>query len=446
MRDMTQSGAPVRAGDLLAGKYRVERVLGTGGMGIVVAARHEQLGQRVAIKFVRDEAIASEEAVARFLFEARAVVKLRSEHVAKVIDVGTLDSGAPYMVMEFLEGSDLGTVLEERGALPVAMAVENVVQACEALAEAHAAGIVHRDIKPHNLFLAQAVGGATKIKVLDFGVSKAVSGAAIGALTTTSTMIGSPLYMSPEQMRSSRDVDARADVWALGVVLFELLAEATPFEADTIPELCLKVVSDPPRSLAALRPELPQQLVAVVRRCLEKNPRKRYANAAELAAALQPFTPASSQAVIERARRAVAGEVVTLTSRSELVRAKRVSRRLAAPWAVAGVGAAVLAAAAVGSLFRPRPGGAGDVPSVTAAAALPGASAVFAQAPSPEAFIPAVSPSAAAAPVEPPVAKEPARPTRRVTARAQSTNVATAAVQSGSSNPSGSDDDIPALR
>src|SRR5580698_7104571 len=244
--------APVREGDLLAGKYRVERVLGAGGMGIVVAARHIELEQLVAIKFVRDEAIGSEDAVQRFLREARAAVKLKSEHVARVLDVGKLESGAPYMVMEYLEGSDLGKVLTDFGPSSLEAAADWVLQACEAVAEAHAAGIVHRDLKPENLFLARTVGGVMKIKVLDFGVSKAMAGSNgdLLGLTRTRAMLGSPLYMAPEQMRSSRDVDARCDVWALGVVLFQMLTRRWPFEADTMPALCLKVVSEPPMSLA----------------------------------------------------------------------------------------------------------------------------------------------------------------------------------------------------
>ena len=306
---MTQPGwAPVREGDLLAGKYRVERVLGVGGMGVVVAARHEQLEQLVAIKFVREEALGNPEAVERFLREARAAVKLKSEHAAKVLDVGTLESGAPYMVMEFLEGSDLAQALADGGPLPVEAACDWVLQACEAVAEAHAAGIVHRDLKPQNLFLARTVGGAAKVKVLDFGVSKSVqSMSEQGALTRTRAMLGSPLYMAPEQMRSSRDVDARADVWALGVVLFELLTHRWPFEAETMPELCLKVVTDPPLPLAELRPDVPAALVVVVERCLEKPAEKRFANAAELASALEPFVCPASRVIAERARLAMMG-------------------------------------------------------------------------------------------------------------------------------------------
>jgi serine/threonine protein kinase len=292
---------------MLAGKYRVERVLGAGGMGVVVAARHVELDQLVAIKFVRDEAIASEDAVQRFLREARAAVKLRSEHVARVLDVGKLDSGAPYMVMEFLEGSDLGNVLSERGPLPLDAAADWILQACEAVAEAHAAGIVHRDLKPENLFLARTVGGGQKIKVLDFGVSKAIGGAGseMSGLTRTRAMLGSPLYMAPEQMRSSRDVDARADVWALGVVLFQLLTQRWPFEAETMPELCLKVVTEPPMSLAAIRPDIPAGIGAVIERCLDKDPKRRFANAAELASGLEPFVQPGSRVLADRARLAM---------------------------------------------------------------------------------------------------------------------------------------------
>ncbi len=293
---------PVREGDILAGKYRVERVLGAGGMGVVVSAMHTQLEQRVAIKFVRDEALGNEDAVQRFLREARAAVKLKSEHAAKVLDVGTLESGAPYMVMEYLEGSDLGAVLVDHGSLTVEAAAEWIVQACEAIAEAHAMGIVHRDIKPQNLFLAKTIGGQPKVKVLDFGVSKSLSTSGAGALTQTRAMLGSPLYMSPEQMRSSRSVDARADVWALGIVLYELLTKRWPFEAESMPELCLKVVSEPPTAITTFRPDLPKAMVQVIERCLQKDPAARFANAAELASALEPLAPPASRAVAERAR------------------------------------------------------------------------------------------------------------------------------------------------
>jgi tRNA A-37 threonylcarbamoyl transferase component Bud32 len=286
----------VREGDVLAGKYRIERLLGVGGMGVVVAARHVELDQLVAIKFVRDDALDNEEAVERFLREARSAARLKSEHVARVLDVGKLASGAPYMVMEFLEGSDLAQTLTRDGPMAVDLAAALMMQVCEAVAEAHAAGIVHRDLKPENLFLTRTIGGSPKMKVLDFGVSKSARLADDPRvkLTRTRTVLGSPLYMPPEQMRSSRDVDARGDVWALGVVLFELLTGRSPFEAETMPELCLKIVSEPPLSLAQLRPELPPRLVEIVERCLEKDKTKRYDSASELAEALASFAPPRS--------------------------------------------------------------------------------------------------------------------------------------------------------
>jgi serine/threonine protein kinase len=292
---------PVRPGDVLAGKYRVEHILGEGGMGIVVAATHLQLEQIVAIKLVLPSMLKSATVVERFLREARAAVRLKSAHVAKILDVGMLDSGAPYMSMEYLEGHDLGQVLEQEGSISIERAADYVVQACEAVAEAHSLGIVHRDLKPQNLFLARGIGGAPILKVLDFGISKVASEAASG-LTQSQVTIGSPLFMAPEQMRSAKSVDGRADIWAMGVVLYKLLSGEVPFEAETMPELVFKVVNDPPRPLHDLRPDLPPALLATVERCLEKDPARRFDDIAELAAALEPFAPMSAHATIERAR------------------------------------------------------------------------------------------------------------------------------------------------
>ena len=324
---------PVQVGTLVAGKYRVERVIGIGGMGVVVAASHEQIGQRVAIKLVRGPVLNNEDAVTRFLREARAASKLRSEHAARVLDVGMLESGVPYMVMEFLEGRDLAQVLREDGPLGPELVADWVVQACEAVAEAHAVGLVHRDLKPQNLFLARTVGGANLVKVLDFGVSKSIETIS-GALTSTSSMLGSPLYMAPEQMRSSRDVDARADVWALGVVLFELLTRRWPFEADTLPALCLRVISEPPTSLALLRPDVPRPMVQIVERCLEKDVEKRFANAAELASALEPLAPSGSKATVERACMAIAAGLSPTATAAEPKTGSGTRSRVRSRWAM----------------------------------------------------------------------------------------------------------------
>src|SRR5580692_2454920 len=252
-------GVGVRPGDVLAGKYRVERVLGAGGMGVVVAAHHIQLDEKVALKFLLPEALGDAEAVGRFAREARNACKIKSEHVARVTDVGMLPNGAPYMVMEYLEGGDLAAWIKQRGPLPIEQAVDFVLQACVAVADAHALGIVHRDLKPANLFCIRRSDGQFLIKVLDFGISKLTDLTGTGpgmGMTKTSALMGSPLYMSPEQMRSSRDVDAGTDIWALGVILFELMAGRPAFLAGSVTELAIKVANEAPPALRSFRPDM----------------------------------------------------------------------------------------------------------------------------------------------------------------------------------------------
>lgn len=296
--------SPVAIGEVLAGKYRIDRVLGQGGMGIVVAATHVQLRQRVAIKFLLHGARG--DIVTRFLREARAAARLKSEHVARVLDVGELPNGSPFMVMEFLEGSDLEGVLADRGPLPIEEAIFHLLQACEAIAEAHAAGIVHRDLKPANLFLASTPDGSGSIKVLDFGISKDTTEEidnASPSLTRTTAVLGSPSYMAPEQMRSTRDADVRADVWSLGVILYELLTGEVPFVAESFVELALKVISDEPPSPRSYRADLSPALEAAILRCLQKDPAVRFANVTELAFAIAPFGAPGAAAYAERIAR-----------------------------------------------------------------------------------------------------------------------------------------------
>jgi serine/threonine-protein kinase len=288
-------------GQIIAGKYQIEEVLGHGGMGVVVAARHVALRQRVAVKFL-PEAAHLPEATARFLREAQAAVAIQSEHVARVIDVGTLETGAPYMVMEYLAGSDLGRVLKVRRRLPVADAVDYVIQACEALAEAHMHGIIHRDLKPGNLFLTQRAEGSPLVKVLDFGLSKLVleGEQAPTALTATAVVIGSPHYMSPEQVRSLKYVDRGTDIWALGVILHEMLTGKRPFDGPSLTAICASIVMDPVPPLETHRADLPEGLDAVVRGCLEKDLTRRTRSVAELAARLSPYAPPRSAPILER--------------------------------------------------------------------------------------------------------------------------------------------------
>ncbi|MET0792334.1 MAG: serine/threonine-protein kinase [Polyangiaceae bacterium] len=291
----------VREGETIAGKYRIDRVIGVGGMGMVMAAHHLELDDRVAIKFLLPETVASPEAVERFAREARAAVKIKNEHVARIADVGKLDDGTPYMVMEYLEGSDLAAWLIQQGPLPVEQAVEFVLQAGEAIAEAHSLGIVHRDLKPSNLFVTQRPDRGLSIKVLDFGISKTISLGRSGAsMTRTAVMVGSPMYMSPQQIRSARDVDAQGDIWALGVILYELLAGVPPFDGENLAELVNRIISEAPPSIRSYRPEVPEALEQVILRCLARELDVRFATIAELAQALLPFAPRRAVASIER--------------------------------------------------------------------------------------------------------------------------------------------------
>jgi serine/threonine protein kinase len=298
-----QFAAGVRAGDVLVGKYRIEKVLGAGGMGVVVAAHHLHLDERVAIKFLLPEALGNPEAISRFAREARAAVKIKSEHVARVSDVGTLDNGAPYMVMEYLEGDDLADWVQKQGPLAVEQATEFVLQACEAIAEAHGLGIVHRDLKPANLFCIRRSDGRLSVKVLDFGISKVTRAGASGAdmgMTKTAAVFGSPLFMSPEQLQSARDVDARTDIWSVGVILFELLTGKVPFVGETFPDLCIKIATQRTPLPTKLRPEIPSGLEQVILKCLAKDRGRRFQNVAELALALAPYAPRRARASVER--------------------------------------------------------------------------------------------------------------------------------------------------
>jgi serine/threonine-protein kinase len=423
-------------GDILAGKFRIERVLGIGGMGMVVSAMHIHLDERVAIKFLLPEALVNPEAVARFGREARAAVKIKSEHVARVIDVGALESGAPYMVMELLRGRDLGQQLREFGVLPLALAVEYVLQACEALAEAHAMGIVHRDLKPANLFLTMRADGSPCVKVLDFGISKVTvptgSGSDMG-MTRTQSIMGSPLYMSPEQMASARDVDQRSDVWAVGTVLYELITGRVPFEAETMPQLCTLILHRDPPSPRTIRPELPEAIEAVIMRCLRKDRAQRYPNVGALARDLAMFAPDAGPRSAERISRVLSSSGMSSTelsssnldahtaasnTGSQAWGATQVSRGKRAVWlgllAAAGLTAVgVLIWRGSGSDAVPAPdvsAAAAPKPPAELAAAAPPAVSAPAPLATPEIETTAVAPPAASSvPTKPQLAPRPPR-------------------------------------
>jgi eukaryotic-like serine/threonine-protein kinase len=286
-------------GDVIAGKYRIDEILGSGGMGIVVAARHLSLDDVVAIKFLSAELANDAHAVSRFDREARAAAKIKSEYVARVFDVDRLPNGSPYMVMEYLQGADLSTLIEDGTPLAEERAVTFVLQACMGLSEAHAAGIVHRDIKPSNLFCVQRPNRDFTIKVFDFGISKLTlsSDSMKAVITGTGAAVGSPAYMSPEQMRSSADVDPRTDIWSLGVVLYELLTGKLPFTGTSYPELCLKIAGAAPTPPREHRPDLSVRLEQVIAKCLEKERDRRFTSVGELAEALLPSAPAAAYIV-----------------------------------------------------------------------------------------------------------------------------------------------------
>ena len=300
-----------KPGELIAKKYRVLEVVGVGGMGVVLKAEHEQLGQLVALKLlsVGDDALAPE-AGARFLREAKAAALLKNEHVVRIYDVGTLEGERPFMVMELLDGLDLSEVLRQEGQLPYALAVELLLQACSAIETAHHHGIVHRDLKPSNLFLTQRSDGSPWLKVLDFGISKTLGDRGpefAGTLTSTRAVLGSPYYMSPEQVRDSKNVDERTDVWALGMILYELLTGASAFQANTFSGVCAAIVADKPRPIRDQRPEVPVELEAVILLCLEKEVARRMPSVPALIDALRPFS--------SRSQRSAEGDVRSLLSR-----------------------------------------------------------------------------------------------------------------------------------
>ena len=370
-----EGGTSPRPGDVIAGKYRVERTLGAGGMGLVVAATHIHLGDRVAVKLLLPHAIGDtghDQLVARFLREAQLAVRIKSRHVVRVFDVGTREGGDPYMVMELLDGQDLNAMTRRRGPLPVDEATEYVLQACEAVAEAHELGIVHRDLKPANLFVTNGPDGWPLVKVLDFGISKLLGdarNATDASLTSDADVLGSPLYMAPEQIRNPKGVDARCDIWSLGAILYKLLTGRGAFDADNPATVLALVLSDAPAPLREHQPEIPEALEELVLRCLEKDPQRRVQTVAELASGLLRFAPSRARGRLwEPIDRTASGAVVAkkddqVTSRSgptsSAARPRHRARTAAGVAAtVVVVGALVTLLAWSGGARAPAPGAA----------------------------------------------------------------------------------------
>ena len=290
-----------KVGDVIAGKYRLEQVAGEGGMGIVYAAEHLVLRQRVAVKVLLPDAATSELVVERFAREAQAAARITSEHVARVMDAGSTATGAPFIVMEYLEGCDLEELLTVEGPLPITEVVDYLLQALEALAHAHAVGLVHRDIKPANLFLACRPDGGNVIKMLDFGISKAMRSRPEEKKLTGQAVLGSPVYMSPEQLRNAKDIDARADIWSIGIVAYELLSGKPPFDGDGVGEIFAAILEKDPVPVHAVNWRLPPEISVIIEKCLQRKPEDRWADAAALARALKPFGSGAWNGLIDRA-------------------------------------------------------------------------------------------------------------------------------------------------
>jgi serine/threonine-protein kinase len=419
-------------GEVFAGKYAIEAVVGRGGMGVVLAARHLELDERVAIKLIlADEGPKGAEFVARFVREAKLASKIKSEHVVRVLDVARLQTGEPYIVMELLEGQDLAQLLTRNGPLPIELAAYYVLQACEAIAEAHSLGIVHRDLKPANLFLATLRDGRPCVKVLDFGISKLMGEQGGHAMTQTNALMGSPLYMSPDQLVQARDLDARSDVWALGVILFELLTGRAPFDGDDAPQLIAQILHRPAPSVSSFRPDVPRELAALIDSALVKDREQRIPNVAELARGLVPFAPEAGRFSLERIAGMLSrsGVVNASGARSAQVSwsASSSSSRAGTPSATAGGAAldlgstrkpssavpivaglvALLALGGIAALFL-----AGRTSTLTAPPRLPPAagSPVPLAPPTSVAVVPAPAPSVSAAPSSAAVAASAATP------------------------------------
>lgn len=353
----------IRVGDLLAGKYRVERLHRRGALGLTLEALHTQLGQRVAVRLLAADPKAHPEAAARFLHGARLAVQYQNEHTARIVDVGSLGSGAPYIVTELLAGSDLRRVLRVRDSLPVPEAVDYILQACEGLADAHAHNVVHRNMKPTNLFLTRR-DGQRRIAVLDFGVSEdPLSDIAIN-LGSTLGAVSALTYLAPEQIRQPATVDGRADIWALGAILYEMLTGCLLHDAQTTPELLAMIVADAPTPVSHLRPEISAELEAVVLRAVAKDREARYSSLAEMAEALSPFASEEGAEAVVRIGKALGRRAATVppplpgAPRSRAIvhvaRPPQASVALATPrgrgrWAeLALTGAALAAAGAIG--------------------------------------------------------------------------------------------------
>jgi serine/threonine protein kinase len=360
-------GETSRVGELLADKYRITRFVGEGGMGAVYEAHHEVVGRRFAVKLLHSELAHQEEILERFRREALAAGALESENIASIVDFGHAADGIPYIVMELLVGEDLARFLAREGSLPVVRAVNIIIQACRGLDAAHAAGIIHRDLKPENLFVCRRGDGTDLVKILDFGIAKLAQAGAegpIASVTRTGSTMGTPFYMSPEQARGAKEVDHRADIYGLGVILFEALTSQKPHPGDSYNAILYHILTQPPTPITTLRSGLPPDLIEVVHRALSFEPAERPTSAIELARLLSPYagrqlTPIHSQFELRVARNSATRSNPSPESSTMVGSATPLmARRGRVWWAVAAVMVLAAMGATAALLLRHRAGGA----------------------------------------------------------------------------------------
>jgi eukaryotic-like serine/threonine-protein kinase len=287
---MTGGGPATRVGELVGAKYRIVRLLAQGGMGVVYEAQHTVVRRRFAVKFLRRDLAERRDILTRFHHEAEAAGALESEHVAAAVDFGIAEDGAPYIVMEYLVGESLTSLLGREGQLPVCRAADLVTQAARGIQVAHAAGIIHRDLKPQNLFLCRREDGTDLVKVLDFGVAKLQAAGEMNAATLTGAMVGTVAYMSPEQARGDRDIDTRSDIYALGAILYELCTGRKPHPGESPNAILHHIATQPAVPLATVAPDLAPAFIELVSRALAADPQARPASADALAEALGAFS------------------------------------------------------------------------------------------------------------------------------------------------------------